>query len=468
MILTGNKAEYRISSRVKPTGKDPGSPAESLMMITPTGTGLETISLDLIVNNTRMDLQRTEAPYGSIKYLRKEYQLTNLAQFDVAKGLQIEVSSLSGAIQVNDDTELKLVVSEIGTQKAVQGATITVSGPGIKASAKTDQNGIAYITVKPNADKAISILAEKTDYITGSTAIDIGTSTGRSDPVMFNSMKERTNEKRYEITGTVAEDIRVLSINKTKVDISQDRSFRHVVYLVEGMNTIIVEAEDNRSRITRKVICVELKTQGPSITLDQNIEEYKWIDVSTITLTGKVDTATQVTVNNLNANLEGQNWSIELPVDQGNNAVVLTAQDDLGNTTKKQWNVYVYHERKVECYIGESTANVDGNPVKMQQPPFVRDDRTFLDLKFIAAVFDFEFTWNPETKGISLTREDLRIEMAVDSSKAVVNGNVLTLDAPPVMNNGHVCIPIHFVSEIFDATVEWNQRIKLITIEFLV
>jgi hypothetical protein len=83
-------------------------------------------------------------------------------------------------------------------------------------------------------------------------------------------------------------------------------------------------------------------------------------------------------------------------------------------------------------------------------------------------VFDFEFTWNPETKGISLTREDLRIEMAVDSSKAVVNGNVLTLDAPPVMNNGHVCIPIHFVSEIFDATVEWNQRIKLITIEFLV
>ncbi len=468
MVLTGNKAEYRVSSRVNPTGKDPGSPAESLMMITPTGTGLETISLDLIVNNTRMDLQRTEAPYGSIKYLRKEYQLMNLAQFDVAKGLQIEVSSLSGAIQINEDTDLKLIISEIGTLKAVQDATITISGPGIKASAKTDANGIAYITVKPNADKAISIVAEKADYITGSTAIDIGTSTGRSDPVMFNSMKERTNEKRYEITGTVAEDIRVLSINKTKVDISQDRTFRHIVYLVEGMNTIIVEAEDNRSRITRKVICVELKTQGPSITIDQNMEEYKWIDVSTITLTGKIDTATQITVNNQNANLEGQDWSIELPVDQGNNAVVLTAQDDLGNVTEKQWNVYVYHERKVECYVGEPTAHVDGNPVKMQQPPFVRDDRTYLDLKFIAAVFDFEFTWNPDTKGISLTRDDLRIEMAVDSSKAVVNGNVLTLDAPPVMNNGHVCIPIHFVSEIFGATVEWNQRIKLITIVFLV
>jgi len=65
-------------------------------------------------------------------------------------------------------------------------------------------------------------------------------------------------------------------------------------------------------------------------------------------------------------------------------------------------------------------------------------------------------------------RDDIRIEMAIDSRKAVVNGNVLNLEAPPVMNNGHVCIPIHFVSEVFDATVQWNQRIQLITIEFLV
>ncbi|MCK5847975.1 MAG: copper amine oxidase N-terminal domain-containing protein [Caldisericia bacterium] len=468
MILTGNKTEFRVTSRVNPTDEKAGSAAESLMMITPTGTGLETISLDLSVKNTRLEMERCEVPYGSIKYLPKEYYLLNLARFDVAKGLNIEVTSLSGALEVNASNEIKVIISEIGTKKSVENVNIKVEGPGINSSAKTDKNGIAYLTIKPNADKAITVIAEKDDYVSGSTAIDIGCSTGRSDPIMFNAMDERTNEKRYEIKGTVDESIKTLAINKTKVKIEEDNSFSYVVYLVEGMNTILIEAEDNKNRVSRKILSVELKTNGPKVLYDKDFLSKEWIDVQTVQLSGKIEDKSTMKVNGIDSEINGINWTLELPVSLGNNSIKVEAIDDLGNKVTENYNLYVYHQRKVECSVGQNEALVDGVTVNMQEAPFLRNNRTYLDLKFISAVFELEYKWNSESKGILLTKDDMRIEMAVDSNKAVVNGNVITMDAPPITKSGNVCVPIHFVSEIFKANVQWNQRIKMITIEFLV
>jgi len=58
--------------------------------------------------------------------------------------------------------------------------------------------------------------------------------------------------------------------------------------------------------------------------------------------------------------------------------------------------------------------------------------------------------------------------MVIGSTKALINDKIVDLDAPPVIRGNTTFIPVRFVTEILGGEVQWNSRIKLILIEFLI
>ena len=473
MMLFGNQSEYRISGRLAVDQNKPEEPSSTTMFITPTGTGLTSLSLDLVVNNTRKDeYMRLTSSYGSngafSQNIPVSYFVTDIARFDVLKGLNVLALSLSGPLSMSSKAKLKIVVTEVGTKKPIEGAQISLTGSGIKESRTTDADGIAYIDVTPTAKEAIVITATKEGYIPGSSAIDIGAVSDRKDLLQMNPIPQKTKEAQYPIEGTVSPDVLSLSINTTKVTIKEDRSFRYTVTLKEGMNSVLMEIEDKDHRTSRKILSIELKTKGPTIIVDQKSQTEKWVAVSTVALTGKVDPGSVVTVNGTTADVIGNAWKATISVLMGKNKIQIQASDELGNDTKEDLEVYVYARRKIELFVGSKEGTIDGKPLNLTEPPFIQDGRTFIPLKLIVDAFGSVLSWNPETRGITIQKDGIKIEMIVGSSKAMVNDKIVDMDAPPVIRNAQTFVPVRFVSEILGADVTWNARIKLIFIEILV
>ena len=48
--------------------------------------------------------------------------------------------------------------------------------------------------------------------------------------------------------------------------------------------------------------------------------------------------------------------------------------------------------------------------------------------------------------------------MAVGSNISTVNGQQVTLEAAPVVENDRILLPIRFISETLDCKVEWDKK----------
>jgi len=472
MTLAGNQSEYRVSGRV---ARDPQQPEEhptTTMFITPTGTGLDTISLNIVNDNTRKDLMRYDVEYSSNNISQKpppdQYYITRIANFDVVKGLQIIATSLSGPLSVDSKAQLKVIIQELGTKMPVENASVSLTGAGIKATKTTDKTGVCYFDITPSSKEAILIEAKKENYVSGKNLIDIGAVSGKNDLIQLDQIPARTNQSQYVIKGKVSQDVAVLTINQSRVKIQPDLSFQYTFTLKEGLNTAIIEMEDLEHRTNRKIITIELKTTGPALIIDKSILSQQWVDVRQIVVSGKTEANALVTVNGSPAKQNSTDWSLEIPVQAGKNAIIIVSTDELGNQTKETLQVYVYKKQRVEFFIGSKQARVNDTDVILDEAPFISQNRTYVPIRVVSEVLGAELTWNPDTRGITIRKGNQTIDMIVGSTKAVVNNQIVELDAPPLLRNGRTSVPVRFVSEYLQGTVQWNERIKMILIEFLV
>ncbi len=78
---------------------------------------------------------------------------------------------------------------------------------------------------------------------------------------------------------------------------------------------------------------------------------------------------------------------------------------------------------------------------------------------------------NTASKDILIIREEeletsITISLTIGSQKAIVNQHIKDLDAPPFIEQGRTFVPLRFIAESFEATVEWDAEEKKIYILF--
>ena len=64
--------------------------------------------------------------------------------------------------------------------------------------------------------------------------------------------------------------------------------------------------------------------------------------------------------------------------------------------------------------------------------------------------------WDQASKTVTVVLNNDTIIMQVDNKYATINGRSVLLDAPPVIRSGRTFIPVRFVSEAFNALVDWD------------
>jgi endonuclease YncB( thermonuclease family) len=115
---------------------------------------------------------------------------------------------------------------------------------------------------------------------------------------------------------------------------------------------------------------------------------------------------------------------------------------------------------------GTSTATVyiDGQEIFFDVPPTIVNGRTLVPLRRIFEELGAEITWNGKTQTVTGIKSDTTIKLTIGQNSAYINGEPIPLDVPATIINDRTLVPLRFVSEAMGSTVGWEGLTRSITI----
>ncbi len=124
-------------------------------------------------------------------------------------------------------------------------------------------------------------------------------------------------------------------------------------------------------------------------------------------------------------------------------------------------------ENQIILTIGEKDATVFGEVKHNDVAPIIRNERTMLPIRFIAEALGAKVDWKEtgvDMGIVTITKDDIKIEITINSDTAYVNGNAVKLDSPAFIENDRTYLPLRFISENLGAKVEWIEDVQQVVI----
>ena len=118
----------------------------------------------------------------------------------------------------------------------------------------------------------------------------------------------------------------------------------------------------------------------------------------------------------------------------------------------------------------EITVMVDGEKVVFDQPPVIENGRTLVPIRAVAEMIGAKAYWAGETQTARIARGGIAVDLKVGSEIMTVRElktgkeREVKLEAPPVIHNNRVILPIRAVMEEFGYSVDWDKKSETINI----
>jgi titin len=120
--------------------------------------------------------------------------------------------------------------------------------------------------------------------------------------------------------------------------------------------------------------------------------------------------------------------------------------------------------------IGSKVISVNGKDSLMDVTPTIIEGRTLLPIRYVVEALGGKVDFEANTKKITITLRDTKIEMWINNPVAYVNGKKAQIDPdnpnvkPLVVPPGRTLVPLRFVAENLGCKVDWEPSEKKITI----
>ena len=110
---------------------------------------------------------------------------------------------------------------------------------------------------------------------------------------------------------------------------------------------------------------------------------------------------------------------------------------------------------------------VDGSPFTAEIPPFIEDGVTYLSVRSVGDMISAEeVIWNADEKSVVLKQGGVELKLVVGSEVAYIDGEALHTGAVPVIREDRSYLPVRFVAETLGAIVNWDDGTKTVRISF--
>lgn len=139
---------------------------------------------------------------------------------------------------------------------------------------------------------------------------------------------------------------------------------------------------------------------------------------------------------------------------------------DIVETMKEESQVHVTEMTEIETKAEEIKKDIsvvlDESKIEFDVKPQIVNNTTLLPIKAICDALGAETKWDKVTRSVNIKKDDSEIVLKIDSDKATVNGEEVTLETPAIIIDGRTMVPVRFVAETFGYDVAWDQETKTV------
>jgi hypothetical protein len=105
------------------------------------------------------------------------------------------------------------------------------------------------------------------------------------------------------------------------------------------------------------------------------------------------------------------------------------------------------------------------NPYDDVEPYVVASTgRTLIPIRMVTEAMGGTATWDEATRKVTIRLGDRYMEMTIDKTEAVANGQPIKLDQPPLIWMNRTMVPLRVVVEAFGAEVKWSDEVDRVDI----
>jgi hypothetical protein len=265
----------------------------------------------------------------------------------------------------------------------------------------------------------------------------------------------------------------VLYINGKQVTVDQNGQFSFDVSLLEGDNQISIVAVDEAGNKSEKDLVIKVSTAVPKITILQP-SDWQVISDNFVTVVGKVDIESTVTVNDVEVNLaQDGSFSYTFSLDgfsKGLIPIKIVAKAKESGLSSSKVIVINYTPKPKEIVlklvINSNIALKNGESIILDSPPFIdpKTNRTLVPIRFISEAFGADVQWDGISRVVTVSLNNKVVKLQIGNNQALVDDKFVPLEQPPVIVKGRTFVPIRFIAETFGADVQWDGFSKTITI----
>ncbi len=115
------------------------------------------------------------------------------------------------------------------------------------------------------------------------------------------------------------------------------------------------------------------------------------------------------------------------------------------------------------CFVVEE--NGASTEKCLEAAPFIKDGRTMVPVRAISEALGAEIGWDEGARKVTVKQGEKELSLVIGSLEATVGGEIKALDAAPEIINGRTFVPLRFISENFDSTVQYVASTRQVIVE---
>lgn len=110
-----------------------------------------------------------------------------------------------------------------------------------------------------------------------------------------------------------------------------------------------------------------------------------------------------------------------------------------------------------------NSVNVSLNGELVDAEGVIVDGRTLVPVRAISELLGGEVSWNESLRLVTVVQGDTTISLTIDDANAVVNGQNIELDVPAQIREDRTFVPLRFIGENFGIDVDFVNGVVVMT-----
>ncbi len=214
----------------------------------------------------------------------------------------------------------------------------------------------------------------------------------------------------------------------------------------------------------------EVSTIPNPLPLTVQLTDHAILYEPVLTVTGTSDPKAILTVNGHEARPDANGFfSVLAGIPIGSSRVLVEAKDTSGNKQSHSYSVSFHPSLlQVQLRIDDPVVQVNQHrwPYLLDAPPIIRDQRTFVPLRFLGEIIGAQVLWDAQERKVTYSYRDIQVELWIGKREIRVDGSFREIDVAPFIESGRTMVPLRFITEPMGAIIQWDPGSRIILLMF--